>query len=316
MGGGGSGGDSGSGGSGSVDASVDEVPQVISPFISIGIGRAHVCGVRFNGAIACKGDNSKGQATPPAGEFSQVIAGGDHTCAQVVDHYDVMKNRSLVCWGDNSHGEATAPPGPMDSAVAGERHNCVISSGVVKCWGDNTSGQSAPPAFADGMVILGIAAGRAHTCALLLDMTTNPVPHKIVCWGDNARGQTDAPAIMPSDAPYEIRAASDHTCLSDFLGLTRCWGDNEFGQSTTTPSTIRELSTASGHTCGIPFGGFKNNQIFCWGNNWGDSTSTPPEGEFSWVVAGDYLNCALPAGLTSTNDKPLVCWGKTYEPWY
>ena len=43
-------------------------------------GARHTCGVRTNGALACWGANDVGQATPPAGTFTAVSAGGDHTC--------------------------------------------------------------------------------------------------------------------------------------------------------------------------------------------------------------------------------------------
>ena len=43
-------------------------------------GDGHTCGVRTDGTLACWGDNCFGQATPPAGTFTAVSAGANHTC--------------------------------------------------------------------------------------------------------------------------------------------------------------------------------------------------------------------------------------------
>jgi hypothetical protein len=53
--------------------------------------------------VACWGGNFSGQATPPAGVFSQVAAGESHTCGLRADG-------TVACWGgDNSFGQATPP---------------------------------------------------------------------------------------------------------------------------------------------------------------------------------------------------------------
>jgi alpha-tubulin suppressor-like RCC1 family protein len=54
--------------------------------------------------VACWGRTIEGQSTPPAGTFTAVSAGGDHTCG-------VKTSGTVVCWGDDSSGEATPPAG-------------------------------------------------------------------------------------------------------------------------------------------------------------------------------------------------------------
>jgi hypothetical protein len=48
--------------------------------------------------------NEYGQATPPAGAFTQVSAGYLHTCG-------VRSDGTGVCWGDNSDGQAPSQVG-------------------------------------------------------------------------------------------------------------------------------------------------------------------------------------------------------------
>ncbi|MGB6895914.1 MAG: RCC1 domain-containing protein, partial [Dehalococcoidia bacterium] len=64
------------------------------------------CGVKTDGTLACWGRNDYGQATPPAGTFSQVSAGGFHNCG-------VKTDGTLACWGSNSDGQATPPAGTI-----------------------------------------------------------------------------------------------------------------------------------------------------------------------------------------------------------
>src|SRR2546428_747815 len=58
-----------------------------------------------DGTIACWGVNDLGQSTPPAGtSFTQVTAGGFHSCA-------VKSDGTVSCWGYDGYGQATPPAG-------------------------------------------------------------------------------------------------------------------------------------------------------------------------------------------------------------
>ena len=48
---------------------------------SVDVGGLHACGVKTDGTVACWGDNSVGQATPPAGTFTAVSAGASTPAA-------------------------------------------------------------------------------------------------------------------------------------------------------------------------------------------------------------------------------------------
>jgi hypothetical protein len=317
--GGGTGGQAGEGGSGGTggqgpvaDGGTPDVQTVTSPFVSIGIGAGHACGVRADGTISCLGSNARGQASPPPGLYSAVVAGAQHTCAAVVDHLDQTKDGLWVCWGDNSSSQLVAPPIHFNEVAAGGRHNCGRGPAGITCWGDDSFGQSTPPAFPANVFLSELAAGANHTCAAgkVLDsagaVTGQPY---VKCWGDDSKGQSSPPADAAGDF---LAAGGDHTCASGFVNAIRCWGDNAQAQSTSPPGVIRTLSVASGHSCGMPFGGYRDGEIFCWGTGWGASRPSPPDGPFLKVVAGDYLNCGFPNDST----QPVVCWGQSDQPWF
>ena len=124
--------------------SLSDDPTLLSHTVSA--GGYHTCGVRTDGTLACWGLNGDGQATPPAGTFSQVSAGLSHTCG-------VRTDGTLACWGDNTWGQATPPAGTFSQVSAGDYHTCgVKTDGTLACWGDDFDGQATPPA----------EIGRAH----------------------------------------------------------------------------------------------------------------------------------------------------------
>jgi hypothetical protein len=93
--------------------------------------RAHNCAVRTDGTLACWGWNDDGQATPPAGTFSQVSAGPAGTPAGA-------HRQTLACWGWNDDGQATPPAGTFSQVSVGQYHTCAVrDDGFLVCWGYN-----------------------------------------------------------------------------------------------------------------------------------------------------------------------------------
>jgi Regulator of chromosome condensation (RCC1) repeat len=70
--------------------------------------------------VVCWGDNSSGQATPPAtASFQKVSAGQEHTCA--------LRRGQIFCWGSNADGQAT-PPGDNPPLVMIVAEGCTPAS--------------------------------------------------------------------------------------------------------------------------------------------------------------------------------------------
>lgn len=60
-------------------------------FKALATGEDHACAIRDNGELACWGDNSHGQASPPAGRFVHVSASYYQSCA-------VRDDGTRTCW--------------------------------------------------------------------------------------------------------------------------------------------------------------------------------------------------------------------------
>lgn len=134
--------------------------------------------------------------------------------------------------------------------VAGMAHMCALSdAGAVRCWGEDETkagvlgygstqslgdapGEMPPPDVALGGMVLQIAAGHYHTCALL-------VGGSVRCWGSgsvgalgygNLKNVGDEPGEMPppdvdvGGEVTQIAAGEAGTCALLKSGAVRCWG--------------------------------------------------------------------------------------------
>ena len=247
----------------------------------------------------------------------QLEAGGAHSCV-------LTTSGAVKCWGMNDVGQlgdgttnarhiaADVPglgTGNVEIAVSRGRfgfgHTCTITEiGGVKCWGNNEFGQlgdgtaTTTPYLSPVDVVglsgtaVGIAAGRAHTCAILSGGA-------VQCWGRNDAGQLgDGSTVnrpFPANVPglsgiVEVSAAMDHTCAVNSAGAAKCWGGNEAGQlgdgtviARSTPVDVSSLPAgvmsisaggaapvaspgafwSGGHTCAVIVAG----AVKCWGFN-------------------------------------------------
>ncbi len=240
-------------------------------------GQIHTCGVRTDGTLACWGDDTSGQASPPSGTFSQVSSGSSHTCG-------IRTDRTLACWGANSSGQASPPAGTFSQVSAGGFHTCAVrTNGTLACWGDNSLRQASPPAGTFSQV----SAGGFHTCGVKGDGT-------LACWGYRAFGQASPPAGIFS----QVSSGQFHTCGVQADGTVACWGDDSFGQASPPEGTFSQVSSGQSHTCGVQTDG----TLACWGYNLFGQAS-PPGGTFSQVSSGGLHTCAVQI------DGTPACWG-------
>jgi alpha-tubulin suppressor-like RCC1 family protein len=205
-------------------------------------GFDHACVLATDGTVWCWGDNGYGsigvdgdsQLNPVQVTLNStattIAAGGYTTCA-------VLSDKSLQCWGRNNKGQlgngtsgntgVTAPVYaslvPASFTVAhleiGDTHSCAVSVfGAVWCWGEHTSGRLGttatssavtPAATASvGGIASEVAAGAAHTCALLTNET-------VTCFGNNIMGQLGQDlATVSNSTPTVVSLAATAMHLS------------------------------------------------------------------------------------------------------
>ena len=249
-----------------------------------------------------------------------------------------------VCTYQCPAGKFKAAGGCHEAAEisGGASHTCAVVSGEARCWGANDKGQlgrdipatgsfiPTPPAgLPPGGIVSHIAAGAAHSCAI--------VDGNVWCWGDNGSGQlgNGMTAASTAGVAYQvaniagaqlIAAGGAHTCAAN-ASKTFCWGNNNLGQlgdganipeaprpeATEVPGAAGALALAAGdsHTCAITSAGVR-----CWGANGagqlGNNTtvaalSTP--GATSPALTGaSFLGLGLNHSCAVVTDS-LSCWG-------
>lgn len=231
-----------------------------APATSISAGGDFTCAVTSDGAVRCWGDGAFGEL-------------GSRATDNRLDGLDGL--------GDGPTDAASVVPlgGAATAVSAGPQHACaLLTSGAVRCWGSGGKGRLGTGATDDRLDGIGdaggndeasmvplaepaiaVAAGGAHTCALLASGIVS-------CWGLNYNGQlgagrnddrldgvvsgtganaTDAPStvvIKPLNVLQKdyakaaaipavaIAAGESHTCAIVAGGDVRCWGKSDLGQ--------------------------------------------------------------------------------------
>jgi alpha-tubulin suppressor-like RCC1 family protein len=299
---------------GTVSGSVEPGPvlDLPGPIAYVAAGNAHTCAVTTTGLLYCCGGNANGelgngtqdpiQLTPvQALNLSGVTAaaaGVAHTCA-------IAANGGVWCMGFNGDGElgnnstnSTSIPvqvtGILTGATAlatGDFHSCAVvgPQGTVSCWGSNSNGQlgngklteaNAPVTASKLPLVVSLAAGNAHTCALT-------GAGAVYCWGKGSNGQlgnqfvtgnqtTAVPVPNLASGVAGISANLDNSCAVTAAGEVYCWGDNTYGQlgngtdagQSNTPVQVLGLppgmiavTSSEYHSCAEAADG----GIWCWG---------------------------------------------------
>lgn len=293
--------------------------------------------------------------------------GDSHGCVRVDGP---APSPGVACWGNGGSGRVgygntdnlgddgndvlgvpVALPLNVDEFVlrisAGAAHTCVLTSERrVLCWGEGENGRlgygdtddildpSQLVAVDLYLAALDIAAGGAHTCALLSDRS-------VVCWGSGHGGRLGTgdtvdvlePNLAALDDGYQISAGAEHTCAVLYSDRSvRCWGSGQDGrlgygdtQNVDAPAAQPAISIPAGesvervvagaaHTCVLT----EQGNVSCWGSNadgrlgYGDRDSRyAPDGvvldDVLQIAAGGAHTCALLGRQEPSGD--VVCWG-------
>ena len=299
--------------------------------VDVASGEAFTCAVLDDGSVKCWGINSFGQL-------------GIGNTTQMGDHPGEM--------GDNLSSVDLGTGRTAVSITAGHEHACaILDNGSVKCWGKIIHGQlgigstthmgdqsgemgDALPfvSLAPGRTVAYIAAGNAHTCAILDNGS-------VKCWGYNSFGNLgigtnqhmgDQTGEMGIHLPFvdlgtgrtavDITGMIQSTCAVLDNGDVKCWGRNNHGQLGQGVSTVwvghaanqmgdnlavtnlgtgvaKAIAIGSGytHACAV----FDNGSIKCWGSNGNVPPATGPGG---WLVSGlqTIKSATLPAKWATT----------------
>ena len=258
-------------------------------------GGTHSCAIRGDGALACWGDDSKGQLDGiPAGTFTAVSAGG-------AQHLRDPGRRPLVCWGDDAKGQLTGSAGTFTAVSAGGAHTCAIRvGGTLVCWGDDSKGQDA----VRGGEFTSVSAGGTHSCAIREN-------GHLACWGDNTAGQ-----VSRGPGEWHIWHWYWHGAGSDFLaaaagGAHSCCDQGRrhaglLGRRLGGPSSTgsrqdvhRRHGGRRPYVCDRGRGRLSR----MLGRRLEGPARRDPGGTFNAVSAGGAHTCAAPA------TGRLACWG-------
>jgi alpha-tubulin suppressor-like RCC1 family protein len=304
---------------------------------SVAVSADSACAAKFDGSLACWGNNSGGElgeaqnataqsATPVSATTTTgwtQLAGGRH-------YFCGVRSGETVCWGSNRSGglgngfwlqnvndhvfgavsgTKTMTQSTSQISVGWDTTNedvalsCALVGTDALCWGDNRFGQlgtSAPT-----MSLSPTEVGDDHTWSDLqvgIDHACGVDGDKLLCWGSTEQGQASG-----QYSGGQGTRACDKTLDCDVPE------PKELGFFTATPTT--RVATGAYHSCA-----FHEGKVTCWGDNRagqlaGNATPAPRQREIaapggaSWVSliqTGRFGQCGT--YRVGTMDA-TACWG-------
>lgn len=220
-------------------------PAAAEKFQQIAVGNDFFCGLLDNGAVRC-GYSSDGVGIVPEGQFTEIAAGGQHTCA-------LDAAGSAVCWGryanadDGNDGRAAPPPDASFVAIAAAgAHSCGLTvDDRLLCWGQNPDGRADPQPGPFTQLAMGVN----NTCALRPDGT-------VFCQGDDSAGQSSPPQTRFA----QIALGPEYGCGVTDAGALECWGAG-WAESRLPAGPFTAVSAGRHTVCGLRPAGYAE----CWG---------------------------------------------------
>ena len=332
-------------------------------------GMNHTCVLATDGTVWCWGYNGYGSVGVVGGNqqnpvqvtigaaATMIAAGGFTTCA-------VLINDSLKCWGKGNSGQignnatllsnatpvytslvpaSLSVPGSftVGHLEIGSAHSCAISVlGAALCWGDVADGRLGitqepnvliPTARASlGSTASEVAAGGAHTCALLTSGS-------VTCFGYNDTGQLGQTPTQPASSnatptvvalvatATHISAGKQFTCALLSTAVVHCFGDNASGQLGSGASlsvretagavsgltgTVVDVVAGTAHACAV----MSTGQVRCWGQNDQGQLGIKSKINASSATAIATLNVVPTTIAAPTTVEPTTIAPTTVEP--
>ena len=333
-------------------------------------GTNHTCVLATDGTVWCWGYNGYGSVGIVGGNqqnpvrvllgatATMIAAGGFTTCA-------VLINDSMECWGRNHKGQLgndTSGGIPVDTPVytsfvpaslsvpgsftvghleIGSAHSCAISVlGTAWCWGDVANGRLGitqefnvlipTPTASLGSTASEVAAGGAHTCALLTNGS-------VMCFGYNDTGQLGQTPTQPASSNAKptvvalvatathVSAGKQFTCALLSTAAVHCFGDNvsgqlgsgSFGSARETPGavfgltgTVVDVVAGTGHSCAV----MSTGQVRCWGLNDQGQLGIGTQSNVSAATAIATLNVVPTTTVAPTTIAPTTVAPTTIAP--
>jgi Regulator of chromosome condensation (RCC1) repeat len=251
-----------------------------TPVLAVDAGDA-ICVIRTDATIGCWGPNELGEATPPAGTFTAVSAGHEHTCG-------IRTDGTLACWGQPESGIGVTPPAGTFTVVSAGGDSCAIRTDeTIECWGDDEFTVASPlPGTFSALSVGDSSVGSG--CAIRTD-------NALLCWAGTTVTQVQGTFTAVSEG-------ANHTCAIRTDKTITCWGETDDGQTEAPQGMFAAVAAGYLHSCAIGTDG----TVACWGAN-PIGPATPPAGTFTAITA-NYASCAI-----ATSGK-LACWPDSWMP--
>ena len=293
------------------DAVRESLVEAKKPYLSIGAGKYHLCGLKEDRTVECL-SNKSGEDhhldRSPEGEFSSLDVGYGHVCGVRIDG-------QLICWGGEYGEGVVVKPGEMFASVSAghEGYSCGVGTdGAVSCW-QYRSGTFGDELAPEGSFSAISVAGN-QACGIRADGT-------LLCWNEILSDWEYWGFGLPPEGLFtNVSVGRNHACASRNDGTVVCWGEglgamppggygiDEIGtvysvSAVSDDSVITYVAVGDHNSCQWQSAGPQQATFnFCWGRTdveIGESTGPT----YSSISSGYLHTCAV------STDGEAVCWG-------
>ncbi len=256
------------------------------------MGNGHTCALYRDGHIGCHGLDDRGQAEPPAGRFTAVVAASRGTCALGDDHH-------ARCWGiadtsdvaDVGEEPLSPPPDELTMLAAGGDTVCGLRpDGRVLCWGRRYGEVAGDVVERSKTTPFASIAASAH------DLCGVTRAGELAC--QSAVGHK---VTTPPPGPFAaISVGGGSACAIDRAGAARCFGECEDDGCAAPAGAFTRVEVGDGLGCGLRADG----TVACWGKH-ARERGLPSDGRYRSLTVHRAWACGVSAdgGLVCPSDR-------------